>query len=93
MLGPSLFGVGGWFCTGLALILWRRWRVMAAVSAVIAALLVCAGQVEELVKGKESTWDLGLWVCLVLLGVTSGALQWRRTRKHKVPEGHHDRAA
>ena len=51
------------------------------------------GQAEELVKGKESPWDLGLRVCLVLLGVTSGALQWRRTRKHKIPEGHHDRAA
>ena len=89
----SLFGVGGWFCAGLALIFWRRWRVMASVSAVIAALLVCAGQVEDLVRGKESRWELGFWVCLVVLGVTSGALQWRRTRKHKVPEGHHDSAA
>ena len=89
----SLFGVGGWFCAGLALIFWRRWRAIATVSAVIAALLVCAGQAEDLVMGKESPWDLGFWVCLVLLGIASGTVQWRRTRKHKIPDDHHDSAA
>jgi len=89
----SLFWVGGWFCSGLALIFWRRWRVMAVVSAVIAALLLCAGQVEALVKGRGSSWDLGFWLCLVLLAVSGVVLELRRTRKHKATDARQDSAA